>query len=271
MAFLRTSLLLGLLIGIFLVVGYVFAGFAGMTYALVFAILLNVIMFWYSDKIVLKMYRAKPLNDAKLNKMIKELAEKSSIPMPKTYIVETEVPNAFATGRSPSHSAIAVTTGLVKHLNDKEIHGVLAHEMSHIKHRDTLVSTLAAVMAGAISWLAYAFMFGNSENRNGLSVLFLFILVPFAATLIRLAVTRTREYHADRGGADIVNPLDLASALEKISSYTSHAKIKGNPSTAHLWIINPFSGQSFTSLLSTHPPTEERVRRLKEMAHEKHK
>ncbi|MBI2584235.1 MAG: zinc metalloprotease HtpX [Candidatus Aenigmarchaeota archaeon] len=266
MAFLRTTFLMAILIALFLVIGYALAGIAGMTYALGFAVVLNLFAFWFSDGIVLRMYRAKPLKDAKINDMIEDLAKKAGIPSPRTYFVDTDVPNAFATGRSPGHSAVAVTRGLVDKLNDKEIRGVLAHEISHIKHRDTLVSTMAAVIAGAISWLGYIFLFGDRDNRNALGILLAFILVPIAASLIRLAITRTREYHADTGGAKIDDPLALASALEKISDYAKHVRLRGNPSTAHMWIVNPFSGQSLINLFSTHPPAEERVRRLREMS-----
>jgi len=263
-SFIKTTLLLGLLTAIFLAVGFWFGGLFGLTIGLGLALVINFFSYWYSDKIVLWMYKAKPLQDKKINAMVEKLAHKAGIPKPKTYIVEMDVPNAFATGRSPSHSAVAVTKALMETLNDGEIEAVLAHEISHIKNRDTLISTLAAVIAGAISWLAYAFYFGDSENRNALSFVLLFILAPLAASLVRLAISRTREFGADHSGALISDPLKLASALEKISGYKSRAK--GNAATSHLFIVNPFSGQSMVALFSTHPPLEERCRRLREMA-----
>jgi heat shock protein HtpX len=268
--FLRTAALLGLLFAIFMAVGWLIAGIAGASVAFAAALLLNLLTFWFSDKIVLAIYRAKPLKESHLNRMIAELADKAGIPHPKTYMVESDVPNAFATGRSPSHSAIAVTAGLVNRLTDHEIRGVLGHEIYHIRHRDTLISTMAAVIAGAISWLAYAMYWGGAGQRreggHAAIALLLFILAPFAATLIRLAISRSREYHADQGGAQISNPLWLAGALEKIEAAATHFRMRGNPSTAHLWIVNPFRADSLIRIFSTHPPTHERVRRLKEMS-----
>lgn len=271
MAFLRTTLLLGVLTAIFLAIGWLFGGVAGMTYGFVFALAMNFIVYFWSDKIVLHMYRAKPLHDARLNKMIEKLAAEAGIPKPKTYIVDSEVPNAFATGRSPKHGAIAVTRGLANMLSHDEIEGVLAHEISHIKHRDILVSTMAATIAGAISWIVNVFWYTTDrENRNIITFLLLLILVPIAATLIRLAISRTREYHADTGGAQLSDPLKLASALEKIGAFAkAYPFRRGNPSTAHMWIVNPFTASSILKLFSTHPPIEERVRRLKEIARAK--
>ncbi len=262
----RSALLLGLLTAIFLAVGYAFAGIAGATIGLVIALVMNFVSYWYSDKIVLWMYRAKKLDDKKINNIIKKLAEKSAIPVPATYIVETDAPNAFATGRSPKHSAVAVTRGLIERLDDDEIEGVLAHELSHIKNRDTLVSTIAATLAGALTWLAYLFYFGDERERNGLSFILLFILAPLAASLIRLAISRNREYLADQTGAMLSDPMSLASALEKISSYSHGKKMRGNKATAHMFIVNPFSGASMMELFSTHPPTEKRTAVLRAMA-----
>lgn len=268
MAFFRTTLLLGLLTGILLVSGFLIAGVGGMTIALIFAFLINFFAYWYSDKIVLTMYHAKPLKDKKLNSIVEELSKEAGIPKPKVYVVETEIPNAFATGRDPKHSAVAVTTGLINYLEDEEIKGVIAHEIAHIKNRDVLVSTLAAVIAGAIAYLAqiaWWSMFSNRERGNAI-LLPLIFLAPIAATLVRLAISRGREYHADYTGAVISkNPLGLASALEKISSFTKSHPIRGNVATSHMWIVNPFKADTIANLFSTHPKTEERIRRLKEM------
>ncbi len=262
----RSALLLGLLTAIFLAVGYIFGGIFGASIGLVVAFATNFVSYWYSDKIVLWMYRAKKLDNKKMDAMIEKLAKKSGIPKPKTYLVDTDVPNAFATGRSPKHSAIAVTRGLTEILDEGEVEGVLAHEMSHIKNRDTLVGTVAATLAGALTWLAYLFYFGDERNRNALSFIFLFVLAPLAASLVRLAISRNREYLADHTGALISNPLKLASALEKISGSVKSKPMKGNASTAHMFIVNPFSGSSFIEMFSTHPPTEKRVAALKAMA-----
>ncbi len=268
MAFLRTTMLLGLLTAIFLGIGWLLGGIEGMTLGLGVAILTNFIMYFWSDKIVLRMYRAKPLQDAKLNKMIEDLAKKAGVPMPKTYMIELDVPNAFATGRNPKHSAVAVTRGLTNSLTHDEIEGVLAHEISHIKHRDILISTLAATVAGALAWVSHIFWYSTDRNnRNAFTFLLLFVLVPIAATLIRLAITRAREYHADTGGAQLTDPLKLASALEKIGAVAKARPLKkGNPSTAHMFIVNPFNANMLIRLFSTHPPIEERVARLRAMA-----
>ncbi len=260
----RSALLLGLLTAIFLGIGYFFAGIAGVTIGLIIALLTNFVSYWYSDKIVLWMYRAKKTDDKRINSIVEKISKKAGIPKPETYIVDTDVPNAFATGRSPKHSAIAVTRGLMERLDTDEIEGVLAHEMSHIKNRDTLVSTLAATLAGALTWLAYLFYFGDDRERNGLSFVLLFLLAPLAASLIRLAISRNREYLADQTGAMLSDPLELASALEKISS--ANGKMKGNKATAHMFIVNPFSGASMMELFSTHPPTEKRIAILRSMA-----
>ncbi|MBI2970817.1 MAG: M48 family metalloprotease [Candidatus Aenigmarchaeota archaeon] len=267
----RLVVLLGLLTALFLAVGYYFAGTAGMTMALGAALFMNALAYWFSDSFVLRMYGAKKM-DAKskeykeLNPILERLAKKAGIPKPPVYLVRTDVPNAFATGRSQQHAAVAVTKGLLETLSNKEIEGVLAHELSHVKHRDTLVATMAATLAGALTWIGYSFFFGNDENRSIFSYMLLFILAPLAATLIQLSITRSREYLADRGGAQIANPLDLASALEKISASVKAAPAQGNAAGAHLFIVNPFSASALSSLFSTHPPVEQRVQRLREMA-----
>lgn len=270
MAILRTAALLGLLTAILLAIGFLLGGIGGMTTALVFAMLLNLFTYWFSDKIVLSMYRAKPTNDKKLNSIVEKVAKEAGIPKPKVYIVPTDSPNAFATGRSPSHSSIAVTQGLLDRLDDDEIEGVLSHELSHVKNRDTLVSAIAATVAGAISYLAqiaWLGMFSRDRENGNILLLPLLILAPIAAMLVQLSISRGREFFADYTGAMISKkPLALASALEKISSYVDRNPMKGSSATSHLWIVNPFKGSSFSSLFMTHPSTDERIRRLKELA-----
>jgi len=272
MALLRTTALLGLLTGILLAIGFFFAGIGGMTIALVFALFMNFIMYWYSDKIVLGMYRAKPTDNKKLHSILERLAKEANTPKPKLYILPQKVPNAFATGRSPKHSAIAVTEGLLDNLEDDEIEGVLSHELAHIKNRDTLVSTLAATIGGAISFLAQMAWWStfSRDRKGGNAFLFpLIIFAPFAAMLVQLAISRGREFHADYTGAYISKkPLALASALEKISDIADRYPIQGNSATSHLWIVNPFRGNSFVKLFSTHPSVTERVKRLKEFSKE---
>ena len=269
MALLRTFLLMSLLTGILLLVGFAFGGMAGTTLGLALAFVMNFAVYWFSDKIVLKMYGAKKLEKHWLNESIEKLAKKAGIPKPALYVVQMDVPNAFATGRSPKHSAVAVTSGLLDALEKDEIEGVVGHELSHIKHRDTLISAMAATIAGALTWLGYIFWFGDERNRNFLSYMLMFVLAPIAAMMVRFAISRGREYHADRGGAEISNAGALASALEKISSYAQQRRLHGNSSTSHMFIINPFTAGSFTGLFSTHPPTSERVKRLMAMAKQK--
>ncbi len=261
----RTFILITALTALFLGVGYFFAGTTGMLIGLVVAFITNFLAYWYSDRIVLTMYRAKPLSDAKIKEMVSRLAAKAGLPEPKLYIADLPVPNAFATGRCPAKAAICVTRGLLDLLKKDEIEGVLAHEMSHIKHRDTLIQTMSATIAGAITWLGYLFWFGDSRNRSIFSYLLLFFLVPIAATLIRMAISRDREFRADKTGAHLSSPFSLASALEKISSIAKKNPIRGNASTSSMFIVNPFSLSGLEALFSTHPPTEERVRRLRGM------
>jgi len=267
MSSLKAVLLLGILTAIFLGIGYIFGGIFGATIGLVIAFIMNFVSFWYSDRIVLWMYRAKRYDNRKIQNMVKKLAERAKIPTPQLYIIQMDVPNAFATGRGPGHSAVAVTKSLVDKLDDDEIEGVLAHEINHIKHRDTLISTMAATIGGAITWLAYLFWFGgDQEGRNVVSYLLLFILAPLAALLIRLAISRNREYFADRGGAEISSPSGLASALQKIADAVKQKPAReGSNATAHMFIVNPFTGKAFINLFSTHPPVEERIKRLREM------
>ncbi|MDI6825599.1 MAG: zinc metalloprotease HtpX [Candidatus Aenigmarchaeota archaeon] len=269
----RTALLLGLLTCILLAIGYFFAGFAGMTLFLIIAFVLNFVTYWFSDRIVLAMYQAKEIpksQEPRLHGIVEKLSKEAKIPKPKVYIVRTENPNAFATGRSPKHAAVAVTSGLLKSLEWDEIEGVLSHELAHIKSRDTLTSTIAATVAGAIAFIAQIAWRGMfmGDRRRGNALLFpLIILAPIAATLVQLAISRTREYKADYNGSIFSKkPLSLASALEKISNAALRCPIRGNAATSHLFIVNPFKGDSFVNLFSTHPPVGERIKRLEEIA-----
>jgi len=270
---LRTVTLLGFLTGILLLVGYLIAGIEGMTFFLFIASLMNFLSYWYSDKIVLGMYKAKEIKESQnpeLHKIVGNLAKKAKIPKPRLYLVNLNVPNSFATGRSPKHSAIAVTTGLLNNLNEKEIEGVLSHEIGHIKNHDILTSTIAATIGGAIAYIAqiaWWSLFLGERRQGNVVLLPLLILAPFAATLVRLAISRTREYKADYTGAVITKkPLYLASALEKISKITKKHPLVGNTATSHLWIVNPFKSDMFANLFNTHPPVEKRVERLKILA-----
>ena len=265
-----TVLLFGLLTGILLGVGYLLGGTLGAGLAFLLAIAINFVSFWYSDKIVLGLYKAKPSQDGRLNGMVLKLSQEAKLPTPKVYVVPSNVPNAFATGRSPSHAAVAVTEGL-SGLTDGEMEGVLSHEIGHIANRDILVSTVAATLAGAISYIAqigYFSMYGGaSENRGGSGIIGLILIVvfaPLAALMIRMAISRSREYKADRYGALLSkNPEGLASALRKIEGMAKQNPMRGGSSaTSHLWIVNPFQGSWFTNLFSSHPPMEQRIRRL---------
>ena len=215
----RTVMLLGLLSAILLGIGLFFAGVFGITVGLFIAVIMNVAMYFYSDKIVLNIYKAKPLENKKINEIIEKLSKKANIAKPKTYLIKMNTPNAFATGRNPAHAVVAVTQGLLDELNEHEIEGVLAHEISHIKHRDTLVNTIAATIGTTISWVGYLFWFG-SDNRNIISYLLLVILAPIASMLVRFGISRSREYFADYEGAQLSNPIYLANALHKISPLT---------------------------------------------------
>ncbi len=274
----KTVLLLGALTGIFLFIGGYAGGESGMLIAFIFAAIMNLGAYWFSDKVVLKAYRANELGERdypNIHAMVSRMAEKAGIPKPKLYLINQESPNAFATGRNPEHSAIAVSTGILKLMNDREIEGVLAHELTHIIHRDTLISTVAATVAGAIMFLAYqmrwfAFLGGGSDddNRGGaLGLIVMAILAPFAAMIIQMAISRTREYKADSGGAFLSgNPEGLASGLEKLGKFSKQIPLKATKQTAHMFIVNPFSGKSLLKIFSTHPPIEERVERLREMS-----
>ncbi|MCX6814400.1 MAG: zinc metalloprotease HtpX [Candidatus Aenigmarchaeota archaeon] len=264
-------LLFGLLTGIFLAIGYLLGGTAGMGLALILAFILNFISYWYSDKIVLRIYRAKPSQDKKLNDMVEKLSREAKIPKPAVFIVPSKAPNAFATGRNPKHAALAVTEGLGG-LTDEEKEGVLSHEIGHITNRDILVSTVAATLAGAISYIAqigYFSLYGRNERGAGniIGLILIVVFAPLAALMIRMAISRSREYRADRYGAVLTkNPKGLASALRKISAIAQqHPMEGGSNATSHLWIVNPFRGNAFTNMFSTHPPMEQRIRRLMAM------
>jgi heat shock protein HtpX len=266
----KTVILLGLLTGIFLAIGFAFGGMFGMTIAFIIALILNFISYWFSDKIVLKIYGAKPSSNKQLNDIVEKVAKQAGIPKPRVYTMKTNVPNAFATGRNPKNAAIAVTEGLLE-LEPDEIEGVIGHEIGHIKNRDILTSTIAATIAGAISYvaqMAYWSMFSDDRRSGGnmIALILVIIFAPLAALLIRLAISRSMEYRADYTGAIITkNPSGLASALKKISEFSAHNPIRGNSATSHMWIVNPFQKNWFTNLFSTHPPIDERIKRLEKM------
>ena len=279
MNFLKTTVLLAVLTAILVFAGDALGGRGGATTALVFAGIMNFGAYWFSDKIVLMMYRAKAVTEAEepeLYSITRELAMKAGLPMPKVYIMENDTPNAFATGRNPSHAAVAATTGIMRLLSREELSGVMAHELAHIQNRDILISTISATIAGAISYLAHmaqwAAMFGNSRNDekggNPIALIAMMIITPLAAMIIQMAISRSREYGADEGGAKITgNPLSLANALRKLE-YGNKRIPMAVPSeaTAHMFIVSPLSGGSFLKLFSTHPPIEERIKRLEAMA-----
>ncbi len=281
---LKTVLLLGSLTGLLLLIGALAGGKAGLTIALIFAGGMNFVSYWWSDKIVLWMYRAKPADKkhhTKLYAVIKEISNKAHLPMPKVYIIDTPQSNAFATGRNPDHAAVAVTTGILQLLDEKELRAVLSHELGHVKNRDILISTVTATIAGVISYIAmmarWAAIFGgmnrddNQHNGGGniLELLLLAILAPLMAMIIQLAISRSREYLADETGAHLSkDPLALASALEKIEKNVRtfpFARMGKTEATAHLFIANPLKASSFLEFFSTHPSTENRIKRLKEM------
>lgn len=277
---LKSVVLLALLSALLLVIGSVIGGRTGLNIALVIALVMNFASYWWSDKIVLKMYRGKQVGyeDApELYGDIQELAQNASLPMPKVYIVPDQSPNAFATGRSPNHSAVAVTQGITKLLNREELKGVLAHELAHIKNRDILISSIAATIATAITYVIYiayfASFFGGGSRRgsNPIVLLATFMLAPLAAGLIRMAISRTREFGADKGGAEICgNPTYLANALRKLGQTSGRIPFQVSEqtaeSTAHMMIVSPMIGGSVAKLFSTHPPVEERIARLEDMA-----
>jgi heat shock protein HtpX len=266
---LKTAALLGLLTGLVLLVGQWLGGQNGLYYALVFAGVMNFVSYFFSDKIALATSGARPVTREELPRVyevLERLTQKVGLPMPKVYVIPTDSPNAFATGRNPSHAAVAVTQGILGLLTDEELEGVLAHELGHVNNRDILISSIAATLAGAITYLArFGFFFGGRGDRRGggFGSIFMLILAPFAAMLIQLAVSRSREYQADATGAHFTgNPYALASALAKLDAYSRRVPMAATPSTAHLFIIQPFLGMNFGSLFSTHPPIAKRIERL---------
>lgn len=281
---LRTTMLLAVLTALVVWIGQMFGGPNGAVMALIFAGVMNFFSYWFSDKIVLRMYRAQEISqndDPELFDIVRELTVKDGLPMPRVYIIPEETPNAFATGRNPEHAAVAVTQGIRRILDRRELTGVLGHELSHVKHRDILVSSIAATLAGAISYLAqmaqWAAIFGGGSREreegggNMFSLLFMMIVAPIAAMLIQMAVSRSREYMADEGGAKVTrDPLALASALRKLQMGAQNIPMQVSDatatSTAHMFIVNPLSGGGIANLFSTHPPMEERIARLEAMA-----
>jgi len=275
---LKTTLLLGLLTGLILWFGGYVGGQSGMMIAFLFALLMNFGAYWFSDKIVLAMYRAREVDPQQapgLYRMVERLAQKGGLPTPRVFVIPSDSPNAFATGRNPQHAVVAVTQGILKTLRDEELEGVLAHELAHVKNRDILISSIAATLAGAVMMLAsmarWAAIFGgvgggrDDDDRGGVfGLIFMAVLAPIAAMMIQFAISRTREFEADATGAQIAgNPLGLANALEKLGLATQRIPLQANPATSHLFIVNPLSGKSILKLLSTHPPLEERIRRLR--------
>jgi heat shock protein HtpX len=275
---LKTVILMTLMMVLFLFVGNMLGGKSGMTIALIFSLAMNFGSYWFSDIIVLKMYRAQPVTKEQqpnFYNIVEQLAKSANLPMPKVYIIEDQTPNAFATGRNPQHAAVAATTGILRILNEQELSGVMAHELTHVKHRDILIGTVAATFVGTITYIAHmagwAAMFsrgGDDRDRGGISSLLLLILAPIAATLLQMAVSRSREFMADAGGAEIShNPLALASALGKLSQANQIKAVDHTgPATAHMFIVNPLHGGGVMKLFSTHPPVEERIAKLRDLA-----
>lgn len=274
----KTALLLGVLTILLVLIGGALGGEQGMLVAFVLALAMNFFSYWFSDKLVLKMYRAQPIEESQapaLHRIIRTLATRGGIPMPRVYLIPTETPNAFATGRNPQHAAVAVTEGIMRILDEEELEGVLAHELSHVKNRDVLIATIAATLAGAITYLAHmaqwAMIFGgrrDDEEEGGgvLGGILMVILAPIAAMLVQMAVSRAREFQADATGARLAGrPWGLAKALGKLETASKALPMDASPATAHLFIVNPLSGRSLLRLFSTHPPVEERIARLRSM------
>ncbi|PSB92436.1 zinc metalloprotease HtpX [Candidatus Pandoraea novymonadis] len=274
----KTTMLMAAITGLFMVVGAMIGAQKGMMVALFFALGINFFSYWFSDKMILRMYNAERVDSSsapQLYNIVRELAERANLPMPKVYLINEDVPNAFATGRNPDHAAVAATTGILRLLSESELRGVMAHELAHVKHRDILISTISATMAGAISALANFAMFFGGRDENGrptnmIANIAVSFLAPFAALLIQMAISRSREFEADRGGAYISgDPRALAMALNKIHRYAhgmTFVAAEANPATAQMMIINPLSGSKIDNLFSTHPDTEDRITRLMEMA-----
>jgi heat shock protein HtpX len=275
----KTFMLMALLTALLVVAGGYLGGEGGMIMAFLFAVVMNLAAYWFSDKMVLGMYKAKELQPGDhpaLFQMTREMTERGGLPMPRLYLIPSTQPNAFATGRSPDHAAVAVTEGLLRSLSSDELRGVVGHELAHIKNRDILIGTIAATMAGAIGFLAnmaqWALIFGggrSSNDREGghpIAAIAMIILAPLAAMLIQMAISRSREFLADEGGAQLSgNPLSLANALRKMASLVERAPMEATPATAHMFIVNPLRGGGILKLFSTHPPMEERIAKLEAM------
>jgi heat shock protein HtpX len=273
----KTMILLTLLTLMFVFAGAAFGGKQGMTIAFLMAVGMNFFAYWFSDKIVLKMYGAREVSESEapeLYSIVRRLVQKAQMPMPRVYFIEEDQPNAFATGRNPNHAAVAVTRGIMRILSPEELSGVIGHELSHIRHRDILISTIAATIAGAVSYIAqmaqWAAFFGqrgdDEEGGNPIAALVMMIVGPIAALIIQMAISRSREYEADEGGARLAgNPRYLSNALRKLDSASQRIPMDANPATSHMFIINPLTGKGFLRLFSTHPPIEERIEHLEAM------
>lgn len=275
----KTTLLLGGLTGLLMFIGGWFGGQHGIVIAFIFALVMNFGSYWFSDKIILRMYRAQEVSEGEapeIFSLVRNLALKAALPMPKVYIIPEGAPNAFATGRDKNHAVVAVTEGILRILNKAELEGVISHELAHIKNKDMLIGSIAATLAGAIVMLAnmaqWAAIFGggshdrDDDNSGVIGLIAMAILAPIAASIIQMAISRSREYLADESGSRISGkPYDLASALEKLSRASAAVPMEANPSTAHMFIVNPLTGRSLVNLFSTHPPIEERVARLRSM------
>jgi heat shock protein HtpX len=271
---LKTAVLMAAITALFMAIGALLGGRSGMMLALAVAVAMNFFSYWFSDKLVLRMYNAQEVDESsapQFYRMVRELAQRAQLPMPRVYLIQEDAPNAFATGRNPQNAAVAATTGILRVLSDRELRGVMAHELAHVRHRDILISTISATMAGAISMLAnFAMLFGGRDEEgrpaNPIVGILVMILAPIAASLIQMAISRAREFEADRGGAEISgDPQALASALQKIQRYAQGIPLQTaerHPETAQMMIMNPLSGGGLRGLFSTHPSTEERVARL---------
>ena len=274
--YIKTAIFMGVLFFILLVIGYTLGGVTGLTVALVIALSVNFFTYWYSDKIVLKMYKANEADTeeySSIYEILRDVTQRANLPMPRLFIIKSDTPNAFATGRNPENAVVALTTGILKILNERELKGVIAHEVSHIKNRDILIASFAAVIAGAISYIALFARFGaifggGRDGENIIGILVLSIVAPLIAMVVSFAISRSREYLADSMGASLSkDPIALADALQKLSVVNKvHPMKNANPATSHMFIVNPFSAKSVINLFSTHPPVQKRIGKLRSMA-----